>query len=151
MKNLAILVIVLVILLAIVSQLGVRTLSTPPVKPTPAKVQAKQTEAVYKGTLACADCSGINTTLTLYSDETYTLSSVYQGKNDNKPFVEHGKWTTLRGDATDPDATVYQLYQQGTKDEQNYLVDGDQLKQLDTDLNPINAPFNTSLTKQPAK
>lgn len=147
MKNLVILVIGLVILLAVVSQLGVKSSQQTTPTPTPTKAATKQTTAVYKGTLPCADCSGIDTTLTLYSDETYQMSSVYQGRNDNKPVVQRGKWTTLRGDATDPNATVYQLYQKNAKATQNYLVSGDQLKQLDANLNEVNAPFNTSLTK----
>lgn len=151
MKNLVILLIVLAIILAAVSQLGVKTSHTATPTPTPTKTQTKDVTAVYKGTLPCADCSGIDTTLTLYNDETYTMSSIYQGKNDNKPTIESGKWTTLRGDATDPNATVYQLYQDNSQETQNYLVSGDQLKQLDANLNEVNAPFNTSLTKQPAQ
>ena len=35
----------------------------------------------YVGTLPCADCEGIKTTLTLNKDETYSLSQEYLNKN----------------------------------------------------------------------
>lgn len=35
----------------------------------------------YEGTLPCADCEGIKTTLTLNKDETYSLSQEYLNKN----------------------------------------------------------------------
>ncbi|HMP32138.1 MAG TPA: copper resistance protein NlpE N-terminal domain-containing protein [Saprospiraceae bacterium] len=37
-------------------------------------------QGVYKGVLPCADCEGIETTLTLNDDKTYTLVSQYLGK-----------------------------------------------------------------------
>lgn len=37
---------------------------------------------VYKGVVPCADCSGIETSLTLNRDYTYVLSTLYQGKED---------------------------------------------------------------------
>ncbi len=110
---------------------------------------AKTAFAVYEGRLPCADCEGIDTILTLYNDETYTMSSTYLGR-EVEPYIENGKWTTLRGDATNPDATVYQLYSEadGSTTDQNYLVVGNELQQLDQDLRPIESPFNTSLTKK---
>ena len=37
---------------------------------------------IYKGTLPCADCQGIETTLELKADNTFKLTSVYLGKAD---------------------------------------------------------------------
>ena len=34
----------------------------------------------YKGVLPCADCAGIETEITLYKDQTYTIKRKYQGK-----------------------------------------------------------------------
>lgn len=45
----------------------------------------------YAGTLPCADCEGIRTTLTLTQAGSYTLTETYQGK-DGKPFVTRGKF-----------------------------------------------------------
>ena len=114
--------------------------------------EANQTTAVvYEGRLPCADCEGIDAVLTLNPDETYTMSNTYLGR-DVKPYIEKGKWNTLRGDGTDPNATVYQLTPDGEGTSvQNYLVSGNELKQLDQDLKPIEAPFNTSLMKKDAE
>ncbi|AIQ00062.1 copper resistance protein NlpE [Ornithobacterium rhinotracheale] len=64
-------------------------------KPTTTETQKEETatnwKGVYTGTLPCADCEGIKTTLTLNNDNTFTLQSVYMGKN-NQPFVENGKY-----------------------------------------------------------
>lgn len=45
----------------------------------------------FSGTLPCADCPGIDTTVTLKPDGTYTLREVYQGKADS--FDGDGTWT----------------------------------------------------------
>ncbi len=49
----------------------------------------------YTGTTPCADCPGIETTLTLNYDNTLRLASVYQDR-DVVPFVEEGhfEWNT---------------------------------------------------------
>ena len=52
----------------------------------------------FKGTLPCADCPGIDTTLVLDADGTYTLDTVYQGKPGT--FSTDGTWTTEAGDTT---------------------------------------------------
>lgn len=48
-------------------------------------------EGTYKGVLPAADCPGIETTLTLNPDNTYTLHSVYIDKNTT--FDEKGTYT----------------------------------------------------------
>lgn len=50
---------------------------------------------VYKGTLPCADCEGIETVLTLSEDHSYQLSTTYLGK-DATPFQQQGRfeWDT---------------------------------------------------------
>ncbi|MGM0375936.1 MAG: copper resistance protein NlpE, partial [Bacteroidota bacterium] len=45
----------------------------------------------YQGTTPCADCPGIETTVTLHHDETYLWLSHYQNKGNNL-FVEKGKF-----------------------------------------------------------
>ena len=45
----------------------------------------------YQGTLPCADCAGIETSLTLSESGRYTLTETYLGKG--KPFVTKGRFT----------------------------------------------------------
>lgn len=46
----------------------------------------------YTGTLPCADCSGIATTVALFADTTYRLRERYEGKI-GAPAVSMGRWT----------------------------------------------------------
>lgn len=68
----------------------------------------------FKGTLPCADCQGVETSLTLIKKDegtaegSYVLIEIFVGKSPD-PVVAEGKWTTLRGSAADPDDTVYEL------------------------------------------
>lgn len=47
---------------------------------------------VYKGTLPCADCEGIETTLTLLDETNYELETTYKGKSKT-PFVNKGTYS----------------------------------------------------------
>jgi len=47
---------------------------------------------VYEGTLPCADCEGIETSITLLDDLTYTRTRVYLGRDD-QIFTDQGKFT----------------------------------------------------------
>ncbi len=53
--------------------------------------QALDWNGVYKGTLPCADCSGIETTVKLNNDKTYEKTENYLGK-DNITFQEKGRF-----------------------------------------------------------
>jgi copper homeostasis protein (lipoprotein) len=48
----------------------------------------------YQGTLPCADCEGIEMTITLNKDETYTSTMKYLGK-DEKEFKDLGDYTWM--------------------------------------------------------
>ncbi|KGN99661.1 hypothetical protein HR11_05380 [Porphyromonas macacae] len=50
---------------------------------------------IYEGTLPCADCEGIKTTLTINEDTTYTLISEYLGKKDNNVFETSGVYNII--------------------------------------------------------
>ena len=47
----------------------------------------------YKGTVPCASCEGIETTLTLNSDQTYKLTTNYLGLNDALEQEDTGVFT----------------------------------------------------------
>jgi hypothetical protein len=94
----------------------------------------------YAGDLPCADCPGIRTELTLtrkakgWAEGSYSLSETYLERGG--PKVTTGDWTTLRGDATDENASVYQLDPDHTEKQRNFLRVGDdlELKALDRDM-----------------
>jgi len=114
---------------------------------------------VYKGTMPCADCSGLQTVLRLYAkgkfDTTYAFyvrTQTYRGApHGDVTFSDRGQWTVLRGDATDPDATVYQLNPDDEQHSEALLVQdkGASLEELDRDLKPIDMPMNVTLKRVP--
>lgn len=65
--------------------------------PTPADTSqtALDWAGVYQGTLPCADCAGIETTLELRADGHYRLSETYLAKG--KPFVTRGTFAWQAG------------------------------------------------------
>ncbi|HMO62405.1 MAG TPA: copper resistance protein NlpE [Ferruginibacter sp.] len=83
----------------------------------------------YKGTLPCADCQGIETTLTIDTALNYTLTQLYLGKS-TKPFEQKGSFSwngaggiiTLSGISNAPS---------------QYLVGENVLVQLDLEGNRI--------------
>ena len=97
---------------------------------------------VFAGTLPCADCSGIATELTLvrrdsgWAEGRYLLKQTYIGRAV-APRVTTGEWTTLRGDAADDNASVYELDPDSPDRAQHFLMDGPRrLRALDRDLKP---------------
>jgi len=114
---------------------------------------------VYKGTMPCADCSGLDTVLRLYAkgkfDTTYAFyvrTQTYRGApHGDVTFSDRGEWTVLRGDAADPDATVYQLNPDDQQHSEALLVQdkGATLQELDRDLKPIDTTVNMTLKRVP--
>jgi copper homeostasis protein (lipoprotein) len=114
---------------------------------------------VYKGTLPCADCNGLDTVLRLYAkgefDYTYAFyvrTQTYVGSSHgDRTISDRGEWTLLRGDATDDNASVYQLNPDSEQRSESLLVQdsGTTLTQLDKDLKPIDTTMNLSLKKVP--
>lgn len=120
-------------------------------KAPPTPIVKEQLTKTYTGTLPCADCSGLVTTLTLIKPSStqgdYILHEIYAEKMTT-PIVTEGKWTITRGIPSDPEAFVLTLTasdpNQGVT---HYLMDGDnKLTLLGQDKNKIDAPFNLSLT-----
>jgi len=83
-------------------------------------------DGTYKGIVPCADCEGIETTLVLGKELTYTLKTKYLGKSDAKVFEEKGKFSW------DKSGQVITL--DGIKDAPNkYFVGENKIIQLDMD------------------
>ena len=112
---------------------------------------------VYKGTLPCADCEGLDTVLRLYTkskfDFTYAYyvrTQTYRGaRHGDVTYSDRGEWALLRGDATDENATVYQLNPDNEKNSESLLVqdNGNALVQLDRDQKPIDSKMNLTLRR----
>ncbi len=104
----------------------------------------------YKGMTACADCTGILTVLRLYAkgasdftDNIYISTRTYQGgRNGDQSFTDRGEWFLNKGDAVDPNATVYALSPDDPQLRQYYLLQpgGVSLTGLDQQMKPIDAP-----------
>ena len=111
----------------------------------------------YKGTLPCADCSGLDTVLRLYAkgkyDTTYAFyvrTQTYRGApHGDVTLSDRGDWALLRGDATDENATVYQLNPDDEQHSDSWLVQdkGNALVQLDRDQKPIDTKMNLTLRR----
>jgi predicted secreted protein len=114
---------------------------------------------VYKGTLPCADCSGLDTVLRLYAkgkfDTTYAFyvrTQTYRGApHGDVTYSDRGEWALLRGDTTDENATVYQLNSDNEQHSEALLVQsgGASLMQLDRDMKPIDTKMNMTLKRVP--
>jgi uncharacterized lipoprotein NlpE involved in copper resistance len=51
----------------------------------------------YQGITPCADCEGIEVSLSISMEGTYTLGMKYLGKGDNAVFTKEGKYTWIDG------------------------------------------------------
>lgn len=108
----------------------------------------------YTGTFPCADCSGLDTTLTLSKDTsnatygTYTLEEIYEGK-DLKPYTVSGIWNIIHGTATDPKAPVLELQTDKTLETSYFQINTPTtLEMIDHEKKLIASPFNLKLTLQ---
>ena len=100
-------------------------------------------KGVYKGTLPCADCEGIETTINLKSDGTFKRIQKYLGKEDGF-FADEG---TFQWDENGSKITI--SGEQG--ESQLYLVGENALFHLDKDGNRISGDLapNYILAKNP--
>ena len=71
---------------------GARSDSVVTVPSVPTVTVAALAPSSFSGTLPCADCAGIATTVALFSDTTYRLREVPAGKG-GAPAVSMGRWT----------------------------------------------------------
>ncbi len=99
----------------------------------------------YAGVLPCADCEGIEETLTLNADGSYVRESKYQGEKakDATPDKLEGKFSY--------DSATKKVTLEGVKEGSSlYEVDGDKLYFLDTDGKRVEGELasNYILTKK---
>lgn len=66
--------------------------SAKPIESTDNSQTSLDWDGIYRGTLPCADCSGIKTTVYLMRDQTFKMVSEYLGK-DGQPFETKGKFS----------------------------------------------------------
>lgn len=107
---------------------------------------------VYQGVLPAASCSGIEYRVTLYNyehsgDGVYEMVLTYIDADEgaNSTYETAGRMYTLRGDAVDKDAVVYQLVPFAEGETVNFLHQQDRLQLLDQELKPIDSKLNYSL------
>lgn len=88
----------------------------------------------YQGVLPCADCAGIDTTLILNQDGTYTLISQY---GDKGIFENTGHW-----EMTAPDQITL------IEDEYSLIIRDTSLQFLDQEGQPATPPSDWTLIKK---
>jgi uncharacterized lipoprotein NlpE involved in copper resistance len=106
----------------------------------------------FSGKLACKDCQGIQTELTLSGDSkgTFTMKQIYVGRPADKSVVNSsGKWFLAKGNTQNPDAVVIQLIPTaGNIDPMYFLqVSDTEVKLLSRQQNEIEGSQNYSLKK----
>lgn len=100
--------------------------------------------AHYAGTLPCADCPGIDDSLSLTADHQYILQAHYQGTAPSHDFVEAGRWRV------DPATSTLTLTPSDSDDGANnqwHIDNRDRVTALDADGQPIDADLNFSLER----
>jgi copper homeostasis protein (lipoprotein) len=119
----------------------------------PAGVSAPVLATRYGGTLPCADCAGIRTELTLFSDpatgapRAYRMRETYLGtRGGDRAHDSAGAWALLRGTEAIPDATVYQLNPGQPAEVRSFVVlPAGSLRQLDREGRPIRSALSYAL------
>jgi len=107
----------------------------------------------FAGVMPCADCAGILTELRLYAEQPsgraarYELTETYLGSRDgDRSIGTAGRWTTLRGSASDKEATVIQIDLGRIDALRNFLrIGDDELRLLDRNLREIASPVRRTL------
>jgi uncharacterized lipoprotein YbaY/heat shock protein HslJ/uncharacterized lipoprotein NlpE involved in copper resistance len=93
--------------------------------------------ATFIGITPCADCPGIEQTLTLRSDGLYGLRRLYQDKA-GRPLVEHGRWIVEAKRLSLNSNSGTQLFE---------ITDDKTLRQLDRAGQPIQSSANLELRR----
>ncbi|MDX2167326.1 MAG: copper resistance protein NlpE [Deltaproteobacteria bacterium] len=145
--------VVLLLLAAACTRRSTPPAAPPPPPPTPAlRAHALPLVGRFAGTLPCADCSGVETELTLASDwdgrSLYHLKETYVGAPGGPRSVEtDGVWISLRGTAVDPTAKVYRLDPESAAPRSFVVIDERTIRLLDADLQPLPSSVPSTLTR----
>lgn len=132
--------------------------STTPIATQPVPSPATQNlSTTYFGKFPCADCPGLDITITFNRSNptatsgTYIEHDLYEQRNNNQPTTTVGQWMLSTGTPVDQNAQIYVLNPSGNGQPSYYQVtdEGNTLQLLDPDKKPIDSPFNSKLTKQP--
>lgn len=113
--------------------------------PVDADFDTKGFAGTFSGTLPCANCPGIDTTLVLNPDGSYDITEAYQDQ-DGPPAVMDGTWTAEAGGQQirlDPNSKAEQ-------DRLFAIASQQQLTQLDLQGQPVEGGLDYSLDRQPA-
>jgi len=111
---------------------------------------------VFEGTLPCRNCDGVRTHLTLWSSgpddftrPTYSLVETYIGTQMGlQRFRAEGPWTLVRGGATDPEVTIYQLEPDKPTMQRSFRVlDSQRIALLGRDLRTLEPVDDYTLTR----
>lgn len=111
---------------------------------------------IFEGTLPAASCPGIVYNITLYNyenseDGVFKASLTYlEAENgQDKTYEFNGRQYTLRGHATNPDATVFQFVPFDKNQEtMNFIFEENKLTMLDREMKPIESKLNYTLQLQ---
>ena len=139
-------IIIALILLAIALVAGLLFVTKKQLSP----IHSQPLATTYTGSLPCADCSGLVTTVTLIKQKNpnqgfYVMHELYEGKTTT-PIVTDGKWIITKGTPQDPNASVLALTPNATSDVTYYLVEGKtKLTMLDQNKEKIDAPFRHAI------
>ena len=123
---------------------SVATESVPASSAADVPFDVKGFAGTFSGTLPCADCPGIDTTISLKPDGTYTVHEAYQGKPDS--FDGDGTWTAEENGKRvrlDPNS----------KSEQDRLFavkSSDEIESLDIEGKPIDTQIPHALKREGA-
>ena len=99
-------------------------------------------EGTYVGTIPCASCTGIATSLTLNPDGTYTYEQNYLGQTEEANYKSEGEYTwNAKGDA---------VMLSAKDDSQQFFVGENVLMMLDVDGNRVQGALadNYNLVQQ---
>ena len=109
---------------------------------------------MYKGAIPVESCIEVKNELTIYNyqhsgDGVYKLSNIFLRPDGETPASNsYGRVYTLRGDASNPDAVVYQLVPSKEGSKMNLLNEGDTLLLLKDSLQKPEATATNTFTLQ---
>ncbi|HEX7754943.1 MAG TPA: copper resistance protein NlpE [Niabella sp.] len=90
-------------------------------------------QGTYTGLLPCASCEGIETSITLYDDQSFFMKEIYKGTQPLDSFTNKGKYEVKDG------RLYLKLEGAGVERPVIYTISPNSLTQLDMNGNAINS------------